>query len=56
MEVVAYLVFMLALMPCLLYLCGYLVNKYAKKLPHRIYYPPEQKLHQSPLATVTDNP
>jgi hypothetical protein len=55
MEVIAYIVFILVVMPSLLYLCGYLVDKYTRKLPGWIYFPPREKLHQLPRAPATDN-
>jgi hypothetical protein len=48
MEVIAYIVFMLIVMPGLLYLVGYLVDRYTRKLPEWLYFPPEKKPRQAP--------
>jgi hypothetical protein len=48
MKVVAYLVFMLLLMPGLLYIVGYLVNKYTMKMPGRRDMRPENKPRKMP--------
>ncbi len=48
MEVVVYIVFMLVVMPGLLYLLGYLIAKYTRKLPKWLYMPPDNKPRQVP--------
>jgi hypothetical protein len=39
---------MLIVMPGLLYLFGYLVDRYTRKLPGWLYFPPENKPRQVP--------
>jgi hypothetical protein len=54
MEVIAYIVLLLVVMPGLLYLCGYLVDKYTGKRPGWIHSVPREKPHGSPRAPATD--